>query len=373
MSHEIRTPLTAILGCADSLFRQLDDPDPKDVVRMIRDQGHLLLGILNDVLDLSKIEAGKLEINIEACDPVRILGDVHSLMHSQAIEKGIELRTTYLTRIPERIRTDPLRLRQILLNIVSNAIKFTEKGCIEMQASCLVNQGEVTLQIAVEDTGIGIPADRLKSIFEAFTQGKSLSKSRSPGTGLGLTICDKLVQMLGGVIKVTSQVGKGSRFVVELPAGELDASLMKDPEEVTRTAALRDSHMTLDTFIPCRVLIAEDTRAIQFMMSRMLADVVTSLTVVENGELVLSAVETAARAGKPFDIILMDMQMPIMNGFDATRKLRDRGYTLPVIALTAGAMAGDREECLAAGCTDYLPKPIDRMELLAKLEQHCDA
>jgi|GEM_PF-570734 len=369
MSHEIRTPLTAILGCADSLFRQIEDPDPKDAVRMIRDQGKLLLGILNDVLDLSKIEAGKLEIRIETCDPVKVIGDVNSLMHSQAVEKGLELRVRYLTRIPDRVQTDPLRVRQVLLNLVSNAIKFTAQGHVEIQVSCRPEEGILQLQFAVEDTGIGIPADRIETIFEAFAQNVTTLSLKTHGTGLGLTICQRLVQMLGGEMRVSSMVGQGSRFVVQLPVGRFDPALMKDPDEVTRTASLRDSHMLLDVFIPCRVLIAEDTRAIQFMMSRMVKDVVTGYAVAENGQQAIEAVERASQGGVPFDVILMDMQMPIMNGFEATRKLREMGYMLPVIALTAGAMAGDREKCLAAGCTDYLPKPVDRAELLEKLEQ----
>ncbi len=371
VSHEIRTPMTAILGCADSLYRQLDDPDPKDVVRMIRDQGQLLLGILNDVLDLSKIEAGKLEIHVELCDPVRVIGDVHSLMHSQAVEKGIELRTTYQTQIPDVIETDPLRFRQILLNVVSNAIKFTEKGYVEVQVSSRRRAQQMVLHIAVKDTGIGIPPDRIDTIFEAFVQQPNPLTARFHGTGLGLTICQKLVQMLGGSITVSSAEGEGSTFVIELPVGSIGPLQMKNPDELIRRTATRDSQMSMDVFIPCRVLVAEDTRAIQFMLTRMLTDSVTSLAVAENGEQAIAAVEKAAASGTPFDLLLMDMHMPVLNGFDATRKLRELGFTLPIIALTAGAMAGDREKCLAAGCTDYLPKPIDRVELFGKLEQYC--
>ncbi len=370
MSHEIRTPLTAILGCADTLFRQLEEPDPKDVVRMIRDQGQLLLGILNDVLDLSKIEAGRLEIRVQTCDIVRIVSEMHSLMHAQAVEKGIELRTRYLSEIPDRVQTDPLRVRQILLNLVSNAIKFTPEGHVDVQVSCGEIGGKLMLRLAVEDTGIGIAQDRIQSIFEAFSQGPNPASLHTHGTGLGLTICHRLIEMLGGEIRVSSVVGQGSRFVVDLPVGDYDASIMRQPDEVVKSVALRDSHMQMDVFIPCRVLIAEDTRAIQFMMTRMLKDVVTGFGVADNGEQAIAAVEQAAAAGTPYDIILMDMQMPVMNGFEATRALREKGYTQPIIALTAAAMSGDRERCLAAGCSDYLPKPVDRAELLAKLEQH---
>jgi CheY-like chemotaxis protein len=292
-------------------------------------------------------------------------------MHPLAVEKGIELRTRYLTQIPERIETDPLRVRQILLNLMSNAIKFTPQGHVDLAVSCRQKEAGLLMELAIEDTGIGIPAERINTIFEAFAQGPNPVPLKAHGTGLGLTICQRLVALLGGEIRVSSMVGQGSRFVVELPVGRYDASQMKEVEDVTRTAALRDSHMVLDVFIPCRVLIAEDTRAIQFMMSRMLQDVVTGIAVADNGQAAIEAVEQAAKSDTPFDIVLMDMQMPLMNGFDATAELRKKGYTLPIIALTAGAMAGDREKCLAAGCTDYLPKPIDRLELLAKLELHC--
>jgi CheY-like chemotaxis protein/anti-sigma regulatory factor (Ser/Thr protein kinase) len=371
MSHEIRTPLAAILGCADSLYRQLDEPDPKDVVRMIRDQGQLLLGILNDVLDLSKIEAGKLEIAVERCETLKILNDVYSLMHSQAVEKGIDLKTTYRTKLPADIQTDPLRVRQILINLVSNAIKFTDQGQVEIKVSCRDKNDQRWLRFEVEDTGVGITADRLATIFEAFVQDRNPVVGRRPGTGLGLTICQRLVEMLGGEIDVQSEVGKGSRFVVDLPVGDGNLAVMQDSDELARRAAIRDSQQSLDIFIPCRVLIAEDTRAVQFMLTRMLNNVVAGLTVADNGEAAVAAIQEAVKAGKPIDMVLLDMHMPVMNGYEATRKLREAGYDKPIIALTAGAMAGDRERCLQAGCTDYLPKPIDRVELLAKLDQHC--
>lgn len=371
MSHEIRTPLTAILGCADSLYRQLEDPDPKDAVRMIRDQGQLLLGILNDILDLSKIEAGKLEICKEACELVRVIGDVHSLMHPQAIEQGIDLKVRYLTKIPDEIESDPLRLRQILLNLVSNAIKFTEKGWVEMTVACERDAHGLNLVLVVVDTGVGITPNRLESIFDAFAQDKNSRTASVSGTGLGLTICQRLTNMLGGTISVVSEVGTGSRFTVRFPLGEIDPNLLRDAEDVRDAVALRDSQGMMDLFIPCRVLIAEDTRGIQFMMTRMLQDVVAGVVLAENGETAVDAVQKAIEDQTPFDIVLMDMQMPVMNGFDATRKLRELEIHTPVIALTAGAMAGDREKCLAAGCNDYLSKPVNRNDLLSVLRKYC--
>ncbi|MFO1019442.1 MAG: PAS domain S-box protein [Planctomycetales bacterium] len=371
MSHEIRTPLTAILGCAESLYRQLEDPDPKDAVRMIRDQGQLLLGILNDILDLSKIEAGKLEIRKESCELIRVISDVHSLMHPQAVERGINLKIRYATKIPSEIHTDPLRLRQILLNLVSNAVKFTELGWVEIGISCDRDSQGLNLVLIVSDTGIGISPSRLTSIFDAFTQDKSARTKTVPGTGLGLTICQKLTNMLGGTISVVSEEGKGSRFTVRLPLGEIDSSQLQSAEEIQDFAARRDSQGVMDQFIPCRVLIAEDTRGIQFMMTRMLQDVVRGVALADNGEAAVEALKQAIKSGDPFDIVLMDMQMPVMNGFQATLKLRDEGIQVPVVALTAGAMAGDREKCIACGCTDYLSKPVNRDELLAVLRKYC--
>lgn len=370
MSHEIRTPLTAILGCADSLYRQLEDPDPKDAVRMIRDQGELLLGILNDILDLSKIEAGKLEIRKESCELVRVIEDVHSLMHPQAIERGTELRVRYLSKIPDEIESDPLRFRQILLNLVSNAIKFTEVGWVEISVSCERDATGMILVLIVADTGIGITPTRLESIFDAFTQDKQAKSTGVAGTGLGLTICQKLTNMLGGTISVVSELGKGSRFTVRLPIGEIDPASLREAQEVREEAALRDSQGMIDEFIPCRVLIAEDTRGIQFMMTRMLQDVVAGVALAENGEIAVQAVLQAIQDGTPFDVVLMDMQMPVLNGFEATKRLRESGIHTPIIALTAGAMAGDREKCLEVGCNGYLSKPVNRNDLLAALRKY---
>jgi PAS domain S-box-containing protein len=367
MSHEIRTPLTAILGCADTLYREVQDTSPRDLVRVIRDQGQLLLGILNDVLDLSKIEAGKLDIHIKPSPFVRVIGEVHSLMHSQAVEKGLTLDTTYETRIPDKIETDPLRLRQILLNLVGNAIKFTHTGGIRIKVSCYPSDDGYLVDIRVIDTGIGIPEDRIVSIFEAFSQEKDEVAPSTTGTGLGLTICQKLIRMLNGHITVESQRGKGSSFTIRLPLGAIKEGDLKTPDELL----LLDNHKQLesepDPHMPLKILIAEDTRGIQVMLKRFLQNLVDHLDVVGNGEEAVNFVNQAAKDGKPYDVVLMDMQMPVMNGYMATRILRDQGYTMPVIALTAGAMAGDRDKCIAAGCSYYLPKPIDRNELLSRL------
>ncbi|WP_437227480.1 ATP-binding protein [Planctomicrobium sp. SH661] len=367
MSHEIRTPLTAILGCADSLCRELNGAEPLATAKTIRSQGQLLTGILNDILDLSKIEAGKLEIHREPCSVLSIVADVRSLMDQQAVEKRLELITTFESMLPETISTDPLRFRQVLLNLTSNAIKFTEKGQVRIHVRCDRREGNPKLVVSVSDTGIGIPPDRLDSIFEAFTQIDGSIVRRAGGTGLGLTICQRLAEMLDGELTVVSEVNRGSTFSISLP---VDSDAMLSYDELNQRRKLKESHESMDILIPARILIAEDTRAIQYMLQRILSPVVDEVVVVNNGEEAVDAVINSQQS-QPFSLVLMDMQMPIMNGYDATERLRSLGFDLPVIALTAGAMAGDRERCLAVGCTDYLAKPVGRSQLLTTIQTYC--
>jgi PAS domain S-box-containing protein len=368
MSHEIRTPLTAILGCADSLCRELSDPVPLATAKTIRSQSQLLTGILNDILDLSKIEAGRLEIHREPVSILKVIGEVRSLLEPQANEKKLELLTTFDSMLPETIETDPLRFRQILLNLASNAIKFTEKGKVEINVRCERSQSEPRLVISVIDTGIGIPSDRLSAIFEAFTQVDIPIVRRAGGTGLGLTICQRLTEMLDGELTVVSEVNRGSTFTISL---KLESSELVSLSELDQRRKLKESHEAMDILIPARILIAEDTRAIQYMLERMLTPVVDDVVVVSNGEEAVAAVLEAQKT-IPFKLVLMDMQMPVMNGYDATARLRELGIDIPVIALTAGAMTGDRERCLAVGCTDYVSKPISRPQLLHLIQTYCD-
>lgn len=367
MSHEIRTPLTAILGCADSLCRDLSEPVPLATAKTIRSQSQLLTGILNDILDLSKIEAGRLEIHREPVSILKVVGEVRSLLEPQATEKNLELVTTFDSMLPETIETDPLRFRQILLNLASNAIKFTEKGKVEINVRCERSRSDPRLVISVTDTGIGIPSDRLGAIFEAFTQVDIPIVRRAGGTGLGLTICQRLTEMLDGELTVVSEVNRGSTFTISL---KLESPELISLRELDQRRKLKESHESMDILIPARILIAEDTRAIQYMLERMLCPVVDDVVVVNNGAEAVTAVLEAQKT-IPFKLVLMDMQMPVMSGYDATAKLRELGIDIPVIALTAGAMAGDRERCLAVGCTDYVSKPISRPQLLNLIQNYC--
>jgi len=369
MSHEIRTPMTSLLGCADMLHRQIQEPDAKDLARMIRDQGQMLLGILNDILDLSKIEAGKLDIHPEPNDICATLETVHSLMHPVAVERGLELELKYLTPVPRVATFDPLRVRQVVLNLVSNALKFTEEGRVTIEVSCEDAAPHDLLIVSVVDTGIGIDPENLQAIFEAFTQDSKTVKRASGGTGLGLTISQKLAQMMDGDLQVQSEPNRGSSFTLRLPIHDVSDDVRSESQPhvegdgaIEQTAETHELHS-------CRVLVAEDTPGIQFLLTRLLADKVQSVDVVDNGQQAVDAVNSAEERGTPFDLILMDMQMPVMTGYEATRTLRSAGFSRPIIALTAGAMSEDRERCLAAGCSDYLPKPISVDQLIEKISE----
>jgi PAS domain S-box-containing protein len=365
MSHEIRTPLTAVLGCADTLYPRLDREEHREVLQMIRNQGRMLLGILNDILDLSKIEAGRLDIHQEDCSIVSVIAEVQGLLQPQAEEKGLKLEVEYATRMPALMQTDPLRMRQILVNLVGNAIKFTDVGSVRVVARCDRMASPPTLSIEVCDTGIGIPPEQLTAVFEAFNQIQPALARRIGGTGLGLTISQRLVRMLGGQIAVESDVGKGTNFTVKFPIESSTTLRFEQAQQLSLAAEEQHrSRDSIDVIVPATVLVAEDTRGIQFMIRRMLEDAGATVAVVDNGERALAEVVRSQQSGRPFDLVVMDMQMPVMTGYEATARLRALGVEVPIIALTAAAMRGDREKCLQAGCDEYLSKPVDRHALL---------
>src|SRR5690606_38701277 len=335
-----------------------------------RGRGRLLLGILSDVLDLSKVEAGRLEIHHGPCSVVAVVSEVRSLMEPLAQERGLELNSSFDSLIPITICSDALRIRQILLNLVSNAIKFTEVGSVHINVSCHAESGQARLILSVRYTGIGIAPDKLEAIFEAFSQQHEVLTRKVGGTGLGLTICQRLAAMLGGRITVESRRGEGSTFTVTLPVGAADDLRFAPPEEIAnQQLETAETSVGLD-LSDCRMLVAEDTRGIQFLLQRMLEGMVAAVSVVSNGQEALDELQRAEAAGEPYDVVLMEMQMPVLNGFDATRQLRAEGNRTPVIALTAGAMKGDREKCLAVGCDDYLSKPFDWEQLMAVIRRN---
>ncbi len=381
MSHEIRTPMTAILGFAEALLdepgQEEAPPERREAVETIRRNGEHLLGVINDILDLSKIEAGKLDVESTTCSPAAVVAEVAALMRLRAEEKGLALHVEYDGSIPNTIRTDPLRLRQILINLVGNAVKFTETGRVRIVVRLVqVTDGAPRLRFDVIDTGIGLTEEHRAGLFQPFTQADSSMTRKFGGTGLGLTISKRFAQMLGGDIVVDSVPGKGSTFSLVVETGPLDGVALggkTKQAELLRTMAT-DAPPKPDppaNVTPgCRTLLAEDGPDNQRLIAWILTKAGAHVTVAENGRVAVDEALAADDRAEPFDLILMDMQMPVLDGYLATRELRARGYRRPIIALTAHAMPEDRAKCLDAGCDDYATKPIDRHRLLKLVARH---
>jgi PAS domain S-box-containing protein len=383
MSHEIRTPMTAILGYAELLRDRLTDSADHEAIDTIRKNGDHLLAIINDILDLSKIESGRFEVECIPCSPSQLVADVISLVRPRADEKGLQLTVAFEGPIPAVIRSDPFRLRQILINLIGNAIKFTDRGRIAVkvgltrsptQHSALTHSPATThLTFSVIDTGIGIPPDKLERLFLPFTQADASTTRRYGGTGLGLAISKRLCDMLGGELSAKSEFGQGSTFCLAIPySSAVSEALLELPTlSVAASAGFEPPTAAAEIRLGCRLLLAEDgpdnRRLLEFILDRAGADV----TLAENGQIAMELALAAEADQRPFDVVLMDMQMPVLDGYGATELLRSLGFSRPIIALTAHAMIGDREKCLQAGCTDYATKPIDRPRLLAQIARYC--
>ena len=370
MSHEIRTPMTAVQGYADLLLDPaLTSSDRLNYVQVIRRNSEHLLNIINDILDLSKIEANKMEIEAIACSPCSVVVDVASLMRVRAVEKRLGFDVRYLTPVPEVITSDPTRLRQVLMNLVGNAIKFTKRGQVSLLVRCDPTGPEPRLTFEVADTGLGISKEGIRKIFQPFTQADSSTTRKFGGTGLGLTICQRLASLLGGRITVESLEGRGSSFTLAIATGALTGVRMID--------GLEEAEMPTPAFVlpqivhlDGKVLLAEDGYDNQVLISTHLRKAGATVEIAENGRIAVDMATAAFDAGAPFDVILMDMQLPELDGYGATARLRSRGYARPIIALTAHAMAGDRDRCIQAGCDDYLSKPVQRPVLIDTVRRY---
>jgi len=365
MSHEIRTPMNAILGFTE-LLRRGYGKNEKDAARFlatIQSSGKHLLELINDVLDLSKIEAGQMEVERIECAPHQVVQEVVTVMTSVARQKDIALDFEVKTAVPDNIQSDPKRLRQIVTNLIGNALKFTERGGVRVVAYLKKEHGRAVYAIDVIDSGIGIPHDKLESIFEAFVQADTTVTRRFGGTGLGLSISRRFARALGGDIAASSVPGKGSTFAVTLECGPLEGVRMVAPEQAMAFAPeVMAVGKTRWAFPPSRVLVVDDGAENRDLVALVLDECGIAVEQAENGEIGLQK----AIAGK-YDLVLMDIQMPVMDGDTATRKMREHGLTLPVYALTANAMKGFEEVLNAAGFTGYLTKPIDIDHLVEML------
>jgi len=382
MSHEIRTPMNAIIGITELMFDTEVTLQQKEYLETIKTSAELLLNLLNDILDLSKVEAGRLELEYISFDLRAVVQSIVRTMSAHALKKGLIFQTYLATDVPIRLMGDPLRLKQIIVNLVGNAIKFTEKGKVVLKVEKF-EQGErenikgeenahllpgqiadssIPLHITVKDTGIGIPADMLNNIFKDFVQIDSSTTRRFGGTGLGLSISKKLVRMMGGEIWVNSKIGKGSIFHFIVPFSP--PLFIKD---ITPQEAVRVSDKALP-LTPLKILIVEDDTVNQKVASGLLDKRGHRITIANNGR---EAIEILSR--EDFDIVLMDCQMPEMDGFETTRIIRNpqssvRNHEITIIAMTAYVMKGEMERCIESGMTDYISKPIRREEFLSKVE-----
>ncbi|WP_137681317.1 CHASE domain-containing protein [Aurantiacibacter suaedae] len=360
MSHEIRTPMNGVIGFTELALSEEKDPAQRRRLQMISDSSAAMLRLLNDLLDFAKIEANQMAIVEEATNLRRLLRGVVRLMEPIADAKGLILSLEIDMRLPQYVLIDKMRLRQVVLNLVGNAIKFTEKGMVKVVVSLVepAQGSPARLSLAVRDTGVGIPANRLASIFDKFTQADDTIARKYGGTGLGLPISAQLVDLMGGTIRVESELGEGSRFVVSLPLQETDL-----PDEAAVTDAPQPS---AGDPVALRILIAEDNPVNQEVTMAMVEKVGHVCDLARNGREAVDMVMRAKRNGSPFDMVLMDMQMPLLDGLGAATMIREAGISpeeLPIIAVTANAYADDIHRCHEAGMQAHVAKPLRLAQL----------
>ncbi|MCP3682224.1 MAG: response regulator [bacterium] len=364
MSHEIRTPMNGIIGFGELLAQEELTNEQMDYVSMICKSGNHLLAIINDILDFSKIEAGKIDIEIVESSLEGILGNVNSMLRPKATEKGLDFNILHKTELPAQIHTDSTRLYQCLINLASNAIKFTEKGHVHIIVSLEEIENKPIVRFDVEDTGIGIPADKQELIFNSFSQADGSTTRKFGGTGLGLAITKHLAEILGGSVALQSEPGRGSVFSLRIPAGVNVESQPALGEERMKEYT-QETPQTTEKQYSGNVLVAEDNPSNQKLIELLLKQLDLQVTLVDDGQKALAEITE-----HPYDLVFMDMQMPVMNGYQATGIIRKKGLSTPIVALTANAMKEDEQKCLEAGCSDYLAKPLNRKKLLEILDKY---
>ncbi|QDV86731.1 ATP-binding protein [Planctomycetes bacterium TBK1r] len=373
MSHEIRTPMNAILGYTDVLRRGFDTSvtDRQEYLDTIHGSGEHLLALINDILDLSKVESGQMELELGPCSPYKLIKEVVSLLRSKADEKGISLKFRNEGLLPKTMQGDSVRLRQAIMNLAGNAIKFTDQGGVEIvaridqDASKRRSDENLVLAIDVTDTGIGISPEAQAKVFEPFAQADTSITRRFGGTGLGLAISKQLAEAMGGDISLVSTPGEGTTFTIRITIGSADELELVDPaDQAEAEEESASGKAKVRQLPPCKILVADDGSPNRKLLQLVLGQAGAEVVAVENGQQAIDATNEQS-----FDIILMDMQMPVMDGYTATRQLRCSGYSKPIFALTANAMQGDQEKCFDAGCSGFLSKPIKIDHLLETLAE----
>lgn len=365
MSHEIRTPMNAIIGFSDILSKGNLEEKEREYVKTIKSAGENLLTIINDILDISKIEAGMMTFEAHVFSPKEIFKSLEVMLIEKAREKKLELVFDCDENVPNNLLGDPTRLTQIIINLAGNAIKFTQKGSIIVLAKVLKDKydpaysnkedGNVTLEFSVKDTGIGIPQDKLEQIFERFRQAESHITRKYGGTGLGLSIAKQLVELQGGTLEVRSEFNKGSLFSFRIP--------FKKSSGVLPMHESPDKKYSIKELCNLNILLVEDNQLNVKLILSLFSEYNLKLKVAENGSVGIEKIKETN-----FDIILMDMEMPVMNGYEAATFIRNELKSdIPIIAMTAHAMAGEKERCLSLGMNDYISKPINADLLFEKM------
>ncbi len=371
LGHELRTPLTSILGYTELLIDDTRSRPFQQELSIIHSNGNHLLSLLNDLLDMSRIMANKLELNIQDVNLSAFLTDIHSLMRLNAKDKGLSLHVISETQIPEFIKTDPTRLRQVLLNLISNAVKFTDKGSINLSIalanSADKNRPPSLVRFSVEDTGIGMPPDKLANIFQPFEQIEDVMRANHGGAGLGLAICKELVMRLGGDIQVRSRFGEGSCFTFNINPGDIQTQALINLE-LGEIQPVKSRSIQLN--VTGRVLIVDDLREIRRLTGHIVGQSNADISYAENGVKALEAVLEADEHNHPFDLVLMDIHMPVMNGVEALHAIRRHGKNIPIIAVTAANRKGLEASLTKEGFNGVIGKPIDRYALANLLTQY---
>jgi PAS domain S-box-containing protein len=367
MSHEIRTPLGAVLGFSELLLD--DDMSPAEKrhgIEIIKRNGKLLSNIINDILDLSKVEAGKLDIEKADVRLIDLLNDTVALLKLEAKEKGIDINVSSEGAIPNFVKTDPTRLRQILFNIIGNAVKFTKKGSVDVVVKLLPFNGVTKLAFVIKDSGVGVTAEQSKRLFSAFTQADVTTTRKFGGTGLGLVLSKKLANALGGdVILESSELDKGSTFIVFIDQAVSGNATFDGSDWNSKSIAVPSTPTGSPRLSDLKILLVDDSLDNQALVKKMLMLAGATVEIANNGR---EAIQKTLNGN--FNLILMDLQMPEMDGYEATRELRRCGFNRPIIALTAHAMKEERKRCLDSGFDDQLTKPVERDVLIATLAEY---
>ena len=360
MSHDIRTPMNAILGMAELLSETPLTDEQKECLRTLKNSGELLLALINDILDLSKIEAGQMMLESVSMDIRKLMEGTLALLSQRARQQGVELVCNIAVDVPQYLKGDPTRIQQIVMNLLGNAVKFTPRGFIRVEMTSLASEGDPDrYQIVVQDTGIGIAPEKQSEIFESFVQADASITRQYGGTGLGLAITKRLIEKMGGAIHVESTPGQGSRFIFTL--------MLPRAEKPPETVSVREVAKSMSTLPVLRLLLVDDVPVNRKLIEAYLKNTPIHIETAENGQQALDLwTETS------FDIVLMDMEMPVMNGFDATRRIREiekkqGGTHIPIVALTAHAFSEERRRCMDAGCTHFFTKPVRKADLLQLL------